>query len=74
MDPANRTELTLKVEGMTCTGCEGAVTRRVGELPGVESVDASHTAGETTVVFDRTKTDKETITRTIADAGYKVVD
>lgn len=74
MDPANRTELTLKVEGMTCTGCESAVQRRVAELPGVESVVADHEAGLATVVYDRSRTDQQTIASTIAGAGYKVVD
>lgn len=74
MDPENRTELTLQVEGMTCTGCEGLINSRVGEIPGIESVVSDHMAGQTTVVFDKARTDRESIAQTIADAGYKVVD
>jgi copper chaperone CopZ/uncharacterized membrane protein YidH (DUF202 family) len=74
MDPANRTELTLQVEGMTCTGCENAIQNRVAELPGVESVTADHMAATTVVVYDKTKTSREAIAQTITDTGYKVVD
>lgn len=31
-------KITLKIEGMSCSHCEKAVTDGVGELAGVESV------------------------------------
>lgn len=73
MDPLNRMEITLEVEGMTCTGCEGLVQRRVAEVPGVESVRADHVNHEATIVFDKSLTDKEVLAKTIEDAGYRVV-
>ena len=72
--PENRTEISLQVEGMTCTGCENAVITRVGSIEGVETVTASHTAKTATVVYDKTKTSPEAIAQTIEDAGYKVVE
>ncbi len=74
MDPQNRTEITLQVEGMTCVGCENAVINRVAGINGVESVEASHTAKQATIVYDKTKTNPEAIAQTIEDVGYKVVE
>lgn len=73
IDPANRVEVTLEVEGMTCTGCEGLIQRRVAELPGVESVRADHMMHEATIVFDKSLTDTQALAKTIEEAGYKVV-
>ena len=36
------TALTLPVHGMTCGGCENAVKRAVGAMPGIAEVTASH--------------------------------
>ena len=43
-------ELTLKVSGMTCGGCESAIRRVLSMVEGVTSATASHQAGEVTVV------------------------
>jgi copper chaperone CopZ len=73
MDPDNRMEITLEVEGMTCTGCEGLIQRRVGELPGVESVRADHMTHETVIVYDKSRADLSQMKLAIEEAGYKVV-
>jgi mercuric ion transport protein len=73
IDPENRVEITLEVEGMTCTGCEGLIMRRVGEIPGVESVLADHMKHEATIVFDKSMTDRQVLAKTIEEAGYKVL-
>lgn len=73
MDPESRAEITLHVEGMTCTGCENAVKNSVASIPGVETVEASHTQHQAKVVYDKTKTNPEAIAQTIEDTGYKVV-
>ncbi len=70
--PEDRVEITLSVEGMTCTGCEALIERRVKELPGVESVEADHKEKTTKVVFDQTLTSIPEVSGTIEDAGYKV--
>lgn len=71
--PENRSEITLQVEGMTCTGCEAAVERRVGQMAGVEAVDADHVNKQTTVVYDNTLVDPAAIAQSITEAGYQVV-
>jgi copper chaperone CopZ/uncharacterized membrane protein YidH (DUF202 family) len=70
--PENRMETIFVVEGMTCTGCENAIEKRVGGLEGVELVEADHVAMQTLVVFDKTKIGEERIIGAITDAGYSV--
>ena len=43
---------TMKVEGMTCGGCEVHVASVLNELPGVKSVSADSEAGTATVLYD----------------------
>jgi copper chaperone CopZ len=57
---------------MTCGGCENAVKRAVGRLPGVASVDASHAAKTVTVDFDASQTNLNTIKAKIIMLGYQV--
>lgn len=63
---------TLHVTGMTCGGCENAVKRAVGKLPGVASVDASHAAEKVTVDFDEAQTNLDDIKAKITRLGYQV--
>lgn len=63
---------TLQVTGMTCGGCENAVKRAVGRLPGVASVEASHAAQRVTVDFDERQTSLDAIKAKIATLGYQV--
>lgn len=72
--PENRREMTLQVEGMTCTGCENLIQRRVSEVAGVESVSADHQQKTTTVVFDSSRTKVQDIVSAIEAAGYQVPD
>jgi copper ion binding protein len=62
----------LQVAGMTCGGCENAVKRAVGKLPGVASVEASHAAQKVTVEFDESQTTLDAIAAKITALGYQV--
>ena len=66
------TEVTLPVTGMTCGGCENAVQRAVGALPGVQQVTASHRDATVRVTFDPAQVSREDIERKIAQVGYVV--
>jgi copper chaperone CopZ len=64
--------LTLHVTGMTCGGCENAVRRAVGKLPGVASVEASHLEQRVTVDYDASRVTPEAMTAKINGLGYRV--
>ncbi len=66
---ANKT-ITLAVEGMTCTGCEGTVKENVEKIAGVVSVKASHLDSTAVVSFDSTQTSIAAIGDAVTEAGY----
>ena len=64
--------LTLTVDGMTCGGCENAVKRMLGLVPGVANVTASHRDRRVTLDYDPAQADPTAIAQAIARAGYRV--
>ncbi len=64
--------LNLRVTGMSCNGCENAVKRAVGQLPGVLAVQASHVAGTVEVTYDDRSVTREAIADKIVKLGYGV--
>lgn len=65
-------EVSLPVTGMSCGGCENAVKRAVGLLPGVTAVAASHRDAIVTVTFDPAKVTAADIAQKIRTLGYSV--
>jgi copper chaperone len=65
-------ELTLTVTGMTCGGCEKAVTGALSGLAGVSNVSASHRDSRVRLTYDPSRVDLSTITKRVEDAGYVV--
>ena len=65
-------KVQLAVTGMTCGGCENAVTRAVRQINGVEDVTASHAAGQVGVTFDESKVNAGMIRERIEALGYNV--
>ncbi len=65
-------ELNLKVEGMTCEGCENRIKNSLKLIEGVEEVTASHETGE--VIVKTNKDNKEEIINAIEDLDFKVVN
>lgn len=61
----------IGVNGMTCVGCEVTLEDNISKIEGVVSVKASHTEKEAIIEFDSTKTNINTITKTIKESGYK---
>jgi copper chaperone len=62
----------LTVTGMTCGGCENAVTRAVRQLAGVTNVTASHAAAAVDVTYEGETVTRELIRERIERLGYKV--
>ncbi len=64
-------EITLKIEGMSCQHCVMNVKKGVDSIEGVISSDVA--VGSAKVVYDDSKTNKDTIARAVRSAGYKVI-
>jgi copper chaperone CopZ len=66
--------LQLDIEGMTCQACNSHVTHAAQEVDGVIEAKADYKIGKADVKFDKTKTSKEAIVKSINATSYKVVD
>jgi copper chaperone len=64
--------IQLVVTGMTCGGCEQAVTRALQQLPGVDAVSASHRDNRVQVTYDAARVDPAALRERIHAAGYEV--
>ena len=62
--------LKMRVTGMTCGGCENAVTRTLMRLGGVKSVSASHQENTVTIVYEPGSVSPETMAQAVRDLGY----
>jgi copper chaperone CopZ len=62
---------TIQTSGMHCPSCAMLIEMNVSDLPGVDSVKASHGDGLTTVSFDPAKVDAARIAEEIRAAGYE---
>lgn len=62
----------LKIEGMMCTHCTGRVEKALNEMDGV-SAEVSLEGKSATVTLSKDISDEELV-KTVADAGYEVVD
>ena len=63
---------TLKVTGMTCSGCEAAVKLAAKQVDGVKDAKASYAKGTADVTYDPAKTAPIAIAKAIAQkTGYK---
>ncbi|MCG0275249.1 MAG: copper chaperone CopZ [Thermosediminibacteraceae bacterium] len=67
-----RSDITLKVSGMSCSHCKHSIESAVKALPGIEKVEAKVEEGKVDVSFDPSKVSLEQMTTAIEDAGYEV--
>lgn len=65
--------MVVKIEGMTCGGCEQTIENAVKQLAGVESVEASHVAGNAIIEIEPSKLDTVVIKKIIDESGYKTL-
>lgn len=61
----------LRITGMTCEVCAGAVQRKLLETPGVLKAEVRYPAGLATVQFDPAKMDTERLISAVNETGYK---
>lgn len=71
--PAEATKVcTVKVTGMTCSGCEAAVKLAAKKVNGVKDAKANYAKGTAEVTYDPAKTGPDAIATAIAEkTGYK---
>lgn len=64
--------ITVKVDNMICTSCEGLISNELKETTGVLEVTASYKKSSVKITFDDNKCSYSKICNTIEKAGYKV--
>jgi copper chaperone CopZ len=64
--------IEVKIEGMTCTGCEQTIQKNVGKLEGIKSVKATFTDGRAIVEYFPSLVDTLKIREAITGSGYTV--
>lgn len=64
--------LELTVTGMTCGGCENAITRTLKRLEGVSAASAARQTNHVSVTYDPDKVSAADIKARIAELGYAV--
>lgn len=62
---------TLKVRGMTCSGCVASVTRVLEQINGVTRVEVALDPGQATVHYDPAVTDPARFKAAVEDAGFE---
>lgn len=65
--------VTLNVEGMSCSHCVNAVTKAVTALEGVAGVNVDLAAKTVTVDFNEAEVSLDSIKEAIEDEGYDVL-
>src|SRR5579875_2930983 len=68
----SHSELTLPVEGMTCTSCVRHVERALSRIPGVQAVTVNLANETARVRFDPAQASLSNLAAAIAAAGYRV--
>lgn len=64
---------SLRVEGMTCNGCENAVSNALKRVDGVREARADHHTGRVEVELDRDPGD-DALRAAVDRAGFTLVD
>jgi copper chaperone len=65
--------VTLKVEGMSCSHCQQAVTKALKGVPGVAEARVDLGRHEATVTYDPARGTLEQMAAAVGDAGYRLV-
>ena len=65
-------EISIKIDGMSCQHCVNNVKKAIDSLSGIVSSDV--TKGLAIVVIDEDTISKVKIENAIVDAGYKIID
>jgi copper chaperone len=62
--------VTMKVDGMTCMGCVGSVTRVLQAVTGVGKVDVSLEKAQASIEFDPKLASRDQLRAAVEGAGF----
>ena len=71
---ADKKEITIKISGMMCNGCEETVAKAIKGVDGVITASVSHSGAMAVVEYDPEKTDPLFINMAINNTHYKVIE
>lgn len=66
--------VTLKVEGMHCTGCASTIQALLQRNDGVKKASASFEAGEARVLYDPAAISEDQVAAVIEKGGFRVTE
>jgi copper chaperone len=64
----------IRVDGMSCGGCEDRLTEALGRVAGVGSVAADHEKGNVRVMFDSQRISEADLRERITLCGFDPLD
>lgn len=65
--------VSLKLSGLHCTSCATNIDLTLEDIPGVKNSSTNYAKSQSKINFDPTKTDLNSIKKTIQNLGYKIV-
>ena len=66
--------VTIKVDGMKCAKCSGAVTKALKATEGVEDAQVNHEKGEAVIKYDDQKLTEAKLREVINGTGFKAAE
>jgi len=73
LDMSEIKKVEIKVSGMACAGCSGAVEKALSRLNGVSGAKVDLAKKTAYVDYDATKITVQDLKKAVEGAGYKVV-
>jgi len=66
--------ITIRVDGMKCAKCSGAVTKELKDTEGVEDAQVNHEKGEAVIKYDDQKLTEAKLREVINGTGFKAAE
>lgn len=63
---------TLKVDGLTCTGCETKIEEKLKKMKGIQKVKASYAHETVSITYDSQKVQMKDIVKALDELGYDI--
>ncbi|GAC1418621.1 MAG: hypothetical protein NVSMB57_13220 [Actinomycetota bacterium] len=65
--------VTLKIDGMTCGGCESSLKEALERLDGVQVIEVSHQEGTAEVLYEPEHASIDALAQAVDEAGYDLI-